>query len=176
MRASEIINRLREFSRKDESRREEIQINDLIHDSIELVAFEARQCQVFVETQLDDQATTIHADRVQCEQVIVNLLHNAYEALMDCDHARRVIVRTKVVDHCVELQVIDNGPGIVADEQGKLFEAFHTTKSAGMGMGLAISQTIVEDHGGRLWGSSNRWGGATFHVTLPCYRNASVPC
>jgi two-component system sensor kinase FixL len=175
-RASEIIDRLREFSRKDESRREQIRLSDVIHDSIGLVAFEARQCQVSVETQFDDQASTIHADRIQCEQVVVNLLHNAYEALMECDYPRRVVVRTTVVDHCIEVQVVDNGPGIVADQQGKLFEAFHTTKAAGMGMGLAISQTIVEDHGGRLWGSSNEWGGATFHVTLPCREKTSVPC
>jgi signal transduction histidine kinase len=95
---------------------------------------------------------------------------------MECEHARHVIVRTEVFDHCIELQIIDNGPGIAAGEQGKLFEAFHTTKAAGMGMGLAISQTIVEDHGGRLWGSSNQWGGATFHVSLPCRQNANVSC
>jgi PAS domain S-box-containing protein len=175
-RASEIIDRLREFSRKDASRREELQLNDVIRDSISLVAFEARQCRVSVETELYEAATAIYADRIQCEQVIVNLLHNAYEALTECDHPRRVVVRTTVVNHCVELQIIDNGPGIAADQDRKLFEAFYTTKAAGMGMGLAISQTIVEDHGGRLWGSSNEWGGATFHVTLPCRKNAFVAC
>ncbi len=175
-RASEIIDRLREFSRKDASRREELQLNDVIRDSIGLVAFEARQCRVSVETELYDASTAIYADRIQCEQVIVNLLHNAYEALNECDRPRRVIVRTTVVNHCVELQIIDNGPGIADDQDRKLFEAFYTTKAAGMGMGLAISQTIVEDHGGRLWGSSNEWGGATFHVTLPCKKNAFVAC
>lgn len=166
-RASEIINRLREFARKGVSQRERIVVRDVVRDSVELVAFEARQCQVHVEIDLADEVPDIYADRIQTEQVIVNLLQNAYESLQVTTDPRRVLVRTEVSDGFVEIQVVDNGPGIPNEERGKLFEAFFTTKASGMGMGLAISQTIVEDHGGRIWGSTNELGGATFHFTLP---------
>ncbi len=166
-RANEIIERLREFARKGEGRRESINIGQLIRDSIDLVAFEARQCQTTVAMELDEGLADVVADRIQCEQVLVNLLHNAYEAVAEFPCPRRVIVRAQRADDFVEIQIADNGPGIPADQPGKLFEAFYTTKSSGMGMGLAISQTIVEAHGGRLWGHSNQCGGATFHFTLP---------
>ncbi len=166
-RANEIIQRLREFARKSEQQRENINLNDVVQDSIELVAFEARQCNAVVETQLADRLDDVIADRIQCEQVLVNLLHNAYEALSERDPPRCVTVRTRQVDGDVEIQIADNGPGIAVEQQGKYFEAFRTTKPNGIGMGLAISRTIVEDHGGRLWVTTNELGGATFHVTLP---------
>jgi C4-dicarboxylate-specific signal transduction histidine kinase len=120
-----------------------------------------------VQTQLGDDLPAIVADRIQCEQVVVNLLHNAYEALAKQDSPRRVIVRTECSGGQLKIQIEDNGPGIPPHQKGGLFEAFCTTKPSGMGMGLAISRTIVEDHGGRLWVSSNEQGGATFHVNLP---------
>ena len=166
-RANEIIKRLREFARKGEQRRENIKINHVVRDSIELVAFEARQYQATVETELAGDLPDVLADRIQCEQVIVNLLHNAYEAFADRKLPRRVILRTRRAGEFLEIQVEDNGPGIPPDDQLKCFEAFHTTKREGMGMGLAISRTIVEDHDGRLWVTTNPHGGATFHVTLP---------
>lgn len=166
-RANDIIQRLREFARKGEGKREKTSIDRLLEDSIGLVAFEARQSNTIVTTELADGLADVVIDRIQCEQVLVNLLHNAYEALADHEGQRRVIVRAEPSDEFVEVQIEDNGPGIPTDQNGKLFEAFYTTKPSGMGMGLAISQTIVEDHGGRLWGRANQFGGATFHFTLP---------
>ncbi len=173
-RASEIIKRLRQFAQKGESRHEEVNVTDIVSDSIELVAFEARQVKVTVETDLQEELPSVVADRIQCEQVMVNLLHNAYEALSESEQPRRVVVRAQFASDQIELQVDDNGPGIPVDQQGKLFEAFYTTKPSGMGMGLAISRTIIEDHGGRLWGSLNDSGGATFHFTLPCRSEAEI--
>ncbi len=173
-RASEIIKRLREFSQRRESTRDRLDIAQVVGESIELVAFEARRFEVQVETLFEEDLPPVYADRVQVEQVMVNLLHNAYEALSDQDVARRVTVRIRRGDGVVELEIEDNGPGIPVDQHGKLFEAFYTTKTSGMGMGLAISQTIIEDHGGRLWGSVNDEGGATFHVTLPYRREATM--
>jgi PAS domain S-box-containing protein len=166
-RAGEIIQRLREFARKSDQSRETLNLNEVIHDSIDLVAFEARQCDAIVTLQLQEPLPRVLADRVQCEQVIVNLLHNAYEALEKVDPPRRVIVRTRSRGKTVEIEVEDNGPGIAAEEQSRIFEAFCTNKPGGMGMGLAISRTIVEDHGGRLSVESNSRGGATFIVSLP---------
>jgi PAS domain S-box-containing protein len=166
-RANEIIQRLREFARKGKGKREKTSVGRLIHDSVELVAFEARQSNTVVQTELDDGLADVVVDRIQCEQVLVNLLHNSYEALADFDGQRRVIIRATPSDEFVEIQIADNGPGLPTDQNGKLFEAFYTTKPSSMGMGLAISQTIVEDHGGRLWGRANQCGGATFHFTLP---------
>ena len=166
-RAGEIIQRLREFARKSDQSRETLNLNEVIHDSIDLVAFEARQCDAVVTLQLQEPLPRVLADRVQCEQVIVNLLHNAYEALERIDAPRRVIVRSRSRGETVEIEVEDHGPGVEPEQQAKIFEAFCTNKPAGMGMGLAISRTIVEDHGGRLSVESNARGGATFIVSLP---------
>ncbi len=165
--ANEIIQRLRAFAQKSEQRRENIDINEVVADSIELVAFEARQSRTTVQTAFAEGLPDILADRIQIEQVVVNLLHNAYEALSESDPPRRVFVRTVHANRGVEIQVEDSGPGIQSDQHGKLFKAFYTTKNSGMGMGLTISRTIVEDHGGRLWARNNDAGGVTFHFSLP---------
>ncbi len=166
-RANEIIQRLREFAGKSEQSREPIDLNEVVHDSIDLVAFEARQCDAIVRTDLQDGLPPVTGDRIQCEQVLVNLLHNAYEALAKVDSPRRVLVRSRLTGDQIEIQVEDNGPGIPFNQHSKIFEAFCTNKAGGMGMGLAISRTIAEDHGGRLRVDTNADGGATFTITLP---------
>ncbi len=166
-RANEIIQRLREFAGKSEQSREQIDLNEVILDSIDLVAFEARQCDAVVRTDLQIGLPGVIADRIQCEQVLVNLLHNAYEALAEVAPPRLVLVQSRRAGDFVEFKVEDNGPGIPPSQYGKILEAFCTTKPSGMGMGLAISRTIVEDHGGRLTVDTNRHGGATFVVALP---------
>jgi two-component system sensor kinase FixL len=92
---------------------------------------------------------------------------SAYEALAETDRQRRVTIRTRIIDDLIEISVHDNGPGIAPNNYGKLLDAFYTTKPSGMGMGLAISRTIAEDHHGRLWASNDNSSGATFHFTLP---------
>ncbi len=167
LRASQIIKRLREFSRKGTRERVAVDINEIVTASIELVAFEARDCEISVETDLASDLPLALADRIQCEQVMVNLLHNACEALANSELPRNILVHTRRCDGMIELQVADNGPGIPPEEHPRLFEPFYTTKSTGMGLGLAISRTIIEDHDGRLWASDNHHLGTTFHFTLP---------
>ena len=111
----------------------------------------------------------MRVDRIELQQVMVNLLQNAYEALGGADTPRReVTVRSELAaDDFVEVSVADNGPGLPVDKDLHIFDTFVTTKTNGLGMGLAIAGTIVEDHGGKLWSSPNPAGGATFHFTLP---------
>ena len=110
----------------------------------------------------------VSANRVEIQQVFVNLLHNAIEAMEGVsDRVRRVTIRTTEVGKSVEIVVSDNGVGLPSNDHRNIFEAFVTTKPDGLGMGLAISSTIVESHGGRLWATSNPEGGASFHCLLP---------
>ena len=143
-------------------------IADVIHESAQLVAFEARRCGTRMELQLASQIPSVRVDRVQIQQILINLMKNAYEAMEEAKTAdRRVTIQAQVVGHQVEVVVADTGPGIPSDKRMSLFDAFSTTKLGGMGMGLAISKSIVERHGGRLWVSSDNGGGASFHFTLP---------
>ena len=152
-----------------------IDINQVIAGSIELVAFESRESRTTVETELADHLPEVLADRIQIEQVVVNLLHNAHEALRRVDPPRHVVVRSIDAKSEVEIQVQDSGPGIPFAHYAKLFEAFHTTKKNGLGMGLTISRTIIEDHGGRLWAQNNSDAGVTFHFSLPTVRTGGGP-
>ncbi len=171
-RANEILRGLRAFAEKSEQRRERINLNQVVADSVELVAFEARKSQATVEIELSEGLPGLIADRIQIEQVVVNLLHNAYEALRNSDPPRRVVVRTSqgIASQgtgYLEVQVEDNGPGVPSEQHGRLYEAFYSTKRNGMGMGLTISRTIIEDHGGRLWARNKQGRGVTFHFSLP---------
>ena len=169
-RAGEIITRLRNFARRREMRRARVSIGEVVRESVDLVAFEARRRGVAVRFDLSEEASLADVDRVQIQQVLVNLLRNAYEALEGVPAGERdLAVRTAVVDHCVEISVADNGPGLPGDGL-KILDAFVTTKPDGLGMGLAISRTIVEAHGGRLWATPNRHRGTTFHFTVPVAR------
>jgi PAS domain S-box-containing protein len=167
LRASEIIQRLRDFSRKDEQHRDHVDVNQAILDSINLVAFEAREGKVKVITELGENLPTVWANRIQLEQVIVNLLHNAYEALTNRELPRKVVVRTQCLGGMIEISVQDNGPGIPPETQATIFDAFSTTKPTGLGLGLAISRTIVEDHAGTLRVQANSNQGARFCFTMP---------
>jgi len=166
--AGEIIRRLRGFARRTESTRCRSSIAQLINESIQLVSFEARRHRVVIRQDFPEALPDVHVDRVEIQQVLVNLVRNACEALEESDVGhRRVVVAVSVTGGIVEVSVADNGPGLPPDEDFKLFDAFVTTKPEGLGMGLAISRTIVETHGGQLGAVSNPGGGATFRFTLP---------
>lgn len=167
-RAGEIIQRLRDFARRAPPIRGRVDANDAVHEAVELLAFEARHRGIDVSLHLSETAPSVSADRVQIQQVLVNLLQNALEALGDgvTGRLKRVTIRTRLSKKTVTISVADNGTGLPLDES-KIFDPFVTTKPDGLGIGLAISRTIVEAHDGRLWATSNPDGGATFHLTLP---------
>jgi C4-dicarboxylate-specific signal transduction histidine kinase len=168
-RSAEIIRRLREFLRKREPLHAPDDANRIVREAVELVRPIAERRQVDVRLALTDEPSRVLADAVQIEQVIVNIVHNAIEAINEADSRRReVIVATERSERGLDIIVRDSGPGVPAHIAGRLFEPFVTTKSDGMGIGLAISRSIVEAHGDRLRIVANPGGsGATFRFTLP---------
>ena len=140
----------------------------ILEEAVNLVAFEARRRRVAVKLDSSGPSPTVHADRLQIQQTLVNLLRNAIEAVDDPQIDRReVVLRARVAGDCAEISVVDSGLGLPADPGLKIFEPFVTTKPEGLGIGLAICKTIVESHGGRLRATSNPDAGATFSLTLP---------
>ena len=167
-RAAEIILRLRELTRKQNPGVGPIDLNALIDTVLELSSREIKQLGIAVTTRLAPAIPTVQADRIQIEQVLLNLTRNAIEALRDAAIAApRLILATNVEKEFISIQVEDNGGGLRLEDREKVFEAFFTTKSEGMGMGLSISRTIIENHQGRLWAEPTPNGGARFHVQLP---------
>src|SRR5262249_7321601 len=142
---------------------------EVVREAASLIDDEARRAGVALHLDLDPHHATVEIDAVQVEQVVLNLLRNALEAMDERSPGPHSIVVQTVTttDGGVEVRVRDNGPGLPVDDVQKLFEAFFTTKEKSLGMGLSISQKIVEAQGGVLWGAPNRDGGATFAFTLP---------
>jgi signal transduction histidine kinase len=169
-RTSEIVTRVRALARKVAPRRELLDINQVILDVIALTRTQIQRNDVALLTQLSADVEPVLGDRVQMQQVILNLILNAVEAMAPVPGHRELRISTK--NHApdgVLVAVIDSGPGLGTGDLDRLFEAFYTTKSEGMGMGLSICQTIVEAHGGRVWASRNEASGATFQFNLPQY-------
>lgn len=168
-RASEVIRRLRLLLTKGEVQRTPLRINDLVRDVLMLMRSDLINHGVTVAADLAGGLPRISGDRVQLQQVVLNLLMNACDAVSAMPAARRrLTVRTRRGDDSlIQLSIIDQGPGIPPDKLERVFDAFYTTKSHGMGIGLAVCKTIVAAHGGRLWADNNDTGGATFQFTLP---------
>ena len=168
-RATEVIQRLRRLLTKSGIEARNIDLNDIVTEVIGILRTQAAAQDVTVTTMLVPQSLTVKGDRVQIEQVVLNMLVNAIDAVSDRPaHLRRVSVRTQMLDEAMaELTVSDGGPGIPAETLKQIFEPFYTTKERGMGMGLAIARTIVEAHGGRIWAENRPVAGAIFHMTLP---------
>ncbi len=166
-RAGEMIRRLRAFTRKSEPRRSTVELNELVQEVIDLLEADTRLQNVRLRW---DPTGSVYAvvDRIQIQQVLVNLLLNAYEAMtVDRPDQRQVTIAAAIADDKIEVSVEDQGEGIPTESSQRVFEAFFTSKPNGVGIGLAISRSIVEDHGGRLWFTLNPERGATFHFTLP---------
>lgn len=167
-RAGDIVHRLRRFVRKRGPRRVMMDINEAVREAVGFVTQEARRLGVRLRMELADGPPPVSADIVQTEQVVLNLLRNAVEALKGLPAQRRVVVVSTVVrPGRVEVSVHDRGPGLPMELAGAAFQPFFTTKPDGMGMGLAISQSIVTAHGGQLWAESEAQRGTTFHFSLP---------
>jgi signal transduction histidine kinase len=174
IRASEVIRRLRALLQRHELESHPIDLNDVAQEAVSIVQPDARSRGVVLETELAGGVQPIQGDRVHLQQVLVNLLMNAMDAVaaMPREH-RRVRVRTTQHDGEVRLAVADTGRGIPADRLSAIFEPFYTTKNegSGMGMGLAIARSIVEAHGGRTAAENNATGGATVWFSVPTTRN-----
>jgi len=166
-RAAEIISRLRSLFKKGSAQREPVQINEIIGEIVMLLRNEAARSRVSIRTELAKNAPVLVGDRVQLQQVVMNLMVNAIDAMKSIDYTRELTVRSQLngSNHLL-VSVSDTGVGL-PPETNEIFNAFFTTKPHGTGMGLAISRTIIESHGGRLWASSNSGRGAVFSFTLP---------
>jgi signal transduction histidine kinase len=164
--ASEIINRLRSLYKKSSPKRELVAINEVIGEMVGMLGSEARRHGVSVDTDLKDGLPMIVADRVQIQQVLMNLMLNGIEVTKDTGGVVRVKSQLGE-DGQIEISVDDTGPGLPLGNADQIFDAFFTTKPQGSGMGLAISKSIVESHGGRIWANGDGGRGATFHFTLP---------
>ncbi len=167
-RASDVISRIRALVRKAPARKEPLDINDTIREAVALTRSELRRNGISLRTQLTDGLPLVPGDRVQLQQVLVNLIVNAIEALSVGNGMRELtIVSDEAHSNHMFVEVKDTGPGLDQGELSRLFQSFYTTKPEGMGMGLAISRSIVEAHGGRLSAAPNEPRGAVFRFTLP---------
>jgi PAS domain S-box-containing protein len=168
-RAAEAIERLRDMLRKGELRRTRLDLNDVIRSVTRLLGSDAVIRNVVLALELPATPVVVSGDRVQLEQVVLNLLLNAMEAMAEVpDGDRTIVVRSEAsVNKAVQVTVQDAGTGLRRGIQERVFEPFFTTKPAGMGMGLSIARSIVEAHGGSIWATNNPARGATFHFSLP---------
>ncbi len=167
IRAGQIIRRLRDFVARGESEKRVESLSKLIEEAGALGLAGAREQNVQLRFQLDLDADLVLADRVQIQQVLVNLFRNALEAMAQAPRRELAATNRRVGDELIEVAVSDTGTGFHDDVLPNLFKTFFTTKDTGMGVGLSISRSIIEAHGGRMWAENNGAGGATFRFTLP---------
>ena len=166
LRAGQIIKRLREFVARGESDRQPEDLRKLVEEASALALVGVKETGVNVSFDYDMTVGSVMVDRIQIQQVILNLMRNALEALQEVDRRELKVSTRQVGPETVEIAVKDTGPGIAPEIAEKLFQPFMTTKPQGMGVGLSISRTIVEAHGGRLWAEPNPEGGTIFYLTL----------
>jgi signal transduction histidine kinase len=163
-----VIDRLRALASKRSLQRQALDVNEVASDILRLVGGDARRRGITLRTELLPALPAIAADRVCLQQVMLNLILNAMDAMDQVEaDARRLTVRTRRLPDAVEVAVSDTGHGVPADRLPRLFDAFFTTKNEGLGLGLAIARSIVEAHGGRIWAEDHGGQGATFRLTLP---------
>jgi signal transduction histidine kinase len=160
---------LRALFGKKHPANEPVDLNEATHEVITLLQSELQRSRVLLRAELGDDIPRITGDRVQLQQVILNLLRNALDAMSSIqDHPRQLLIRTeRESDDRVRLSVQDAGVGFKPQDEGRLFDAFYTTKSSGMGVGLSVSRSIIESHHGRLWATPNDGPGATFSFSIP---------
>jgi PAS domain S-box-containing protein len=173
-RAGEVVSRISDLTKKAPPRRDRLEINGAIREVIEFTRGEAVKNRVSVRTELADRLPLVRGDRVELQQVILNLVMNGIEAMQSVEHRPRELVIRSVPDETqkVRVSVTDCGIGFSAENADRLFTAFFTTKSNGMGMGLSICRSIIEAHNGRLWATANAPHGAAFQFTLPASTDA----
>jgi C4-dicarboxylate-specific signal transduction histidine kinase len=166
-RAGEIISRIRLMFKKGTPERALVDVNEVIREMIVLLRSEMTRYSISVRTELAD-LPSVMADRIQLQQVLMNLMSNGIDAMKDVDETRELIICSQhAEDEQLMISVRDTGKGLPSQQADQIFNAFFTTKPQGTGMGLRISRSIVESHGGRLWSVDNSPRGAIFHLTLP---------
>jgi signal transduction histidine kinase len=167
-RAAEIVSQVRLLFRKGSPRRELVDLNEAIREMVALLRSEVRRYSISVQTELAADIPQVMGDRVQLQQVLMNLMINSIDAMRDVDGTRELAIKSQRGENeQVVVSVSDTGMGLPHQQADQIFDAFFTTKPHGTGMGLRISRSIVESHGGRLWATDNSPRGASFHLTLP---------
>jgi C4-dicarboxylate-specific signal transduction histidine kinase len=174
-RAAEVIARIRALTKKTEGFREKLDLNQTIREVLALVGDEAKKNRVVIRTGFADDVFPVLGDRVQLQQVMLNLVMNGIEAMSSAgEQARELAITTRNVNSDqVQVTVQDSGTGLDPNVMPKIFDPFYTTKPSGMGMGLSISRSILRAHGGQLWAAANDGPGVSFHFTLPRYDESS---
>ncbi|MBX3513897.1 MAG: PAS domain S-box protein [Xanthobacteraceae bacterium] len=167
IRAGQIIRRLRDFVARGESERSVDSLSKIIEEASALALVGAKESGIHVRMRLDAEGDLALVDRIQIQQVLLNLIRNAIDAMKQSPRKELMITKHPPVEGMVVISVSDTGPGIDPEIRGQLFQPFVTTKSDGMGVGLSISRTIIDAHGGKLWVDDNPDGGATFRFSLP---------
>jgi len=167
-RAAEIINRVRQLFKKGPPERELVDVNEIIREMVVLLRGETTRYSITVRTDLVTNPPHVMGDRLQLQQVLMNLIVNSVDAMRDIEGTRQLIIRSQQTDNGqLMVSVSDTGVGLPPLQAEQIFNAFFTTTPQGTGMGLRISRSIVESHGGRLWAATDSSQGATFHLTLP---------
>jgi len=167
-RAGEVIRRMRTLVKKERASFQPLHFNEILHEVVWLLRSDAMIRKIVVELQLDPDLPAVSGDRIQLQQVVMNLLLNAFDAIGESSKENQtVLVETCHDDQEIRVAVRDRGAGIAPATLEQLFQPFNTSKPNGLGMGLSISRSIIGLHGGRLWGKNNSGPGATFSFTLP---------
>jgi PAS domain S-box-containing protein len=171
-RAGEVIARIRALTKRTAPPQEKLDLNETIREVLALIGHEAKKNNVVMWTGFADDVFPVLGDRVQLQQVVLNLVINAIEAMSGVGElARELVITTRNMDaDQVQVTFEDSGPGLPPNAMSRIFDPFYTTKSGGMGMGLSISRSILQNHGGRLWVTANHRPGTSFHFSLPKYR------
>jgi C4-dicarboxylate-specific signal transduction histidine kinase len=178
-RANAIIMRVRQLSKRAPIEKSLLDLRDVVKDVLALARYESGTRRITIRTELSNDLPLVSGDRVQLQQVLLNLVMNGMDAMNSVEEQKRILSlfgRREARDGvpAVLLCVQDAGFGLKPEEMDRLFEAFYTTKPQGMGMGLAISRSIIEAHGGRLWAEPNQGPGATFLISLPASGNSKT--
>jgi two-component system sensor kinase FixL len=172
LRAGQIVRRMKNFVRPNAPAAAKVEIGDLIREVVALCRTEADHAETEVSLELADDHATVSVDAIQIQQVLVNLVQNALQAMRECPiHERRLEIRTSIAIDSVQVDVTDSGPGFAATDSEAVFAPFYTTKRDGLGIGLSICRAIVEEHGGTIWAQGAPGRGARISFTLPLAQN-----
>jgi C4-dicarboxylate-specific signal transduction histidine kinase len=174
-RAAEIINRIRQIFKKEEPRRVHVDVNEVVREMTVLLRSEAMECAVAIRMELDTTLPPVLADRVQLQQVMMNLMVNGIDAMKEVEGERELLIQSgRTEEGQMQISVSDTGVGLHPQHADQIFNSFYTTKPHGTGLGLRISRSIIEAHCGRLWATDNSPRGAIFSFTLPLKNEVAV--